>query len=60
MGRSGNKTGRSQPQFVQVYFWMMQTEAWATMPPGPRALYLEVKRQYISQGPDFGVPPRPI
>ena len=46
MARGGNKTGRTPPKFVQVYYWMMQTEAWATMPPGPRALYLELKRQY--------------
>lgn len=46
MARGGNKTGRTPPKFVQVYYWMMQTEAWATMPPGPRALYIELKRQY--------------
>ena len=46
MGRGGNKTGRSQPRFVQLYEWVQKTEAWATMPSGPRALYIELKRRY--------------
>lgn len=46
MARGGNKTGRSQPKFVQLYFWMLNLEAWATMSPGPRALYIELKRLY--------------
>ena len=46
MARGGNKTGRSTPRFVQLYDWMQKTEAWATMPPGPRALYIELKRLY--------------
>ena len=46
MARGGNKTGRSAPKFVQLYYWMQNTEAWATLPPGPRALYVELKRLY--------------
>jgi hypothetical protein len=48
MARGGNKTGRSKPQFVQLYYWFLSSEAWATMPPGPRALYVELKRLYNS------------
>jgi DNA-binding transcriptional MocR family regulator len=46
MARGGNKTGRNKPKFVQVFEWMMITEAWAAMPSGPRALYLELKRHF--------------
>lgn len=46
MARGGNKTGRSQSRFVQVFEWIMKTEAWETMPSGPRSLYLELKRRY--------------
>lgn len=31
---------------VQLLEWLQATEAWATMPPGPRALYVELKRRY--------------
>lgn len=37
---------RGQARFVQLHEWVMATEAWATLKPGPRALYLEVKRRY--------------
>lgn len=33
-------------RFVQLPEWLQQTGAWATMPPGPRALYIELKRRY--------------
>lgn len=32
--------------FVQLHEWFQKTEAWATLPPGPRALYIELKRRY--------------
>ncbi len=37
---------KGQPSFVQLFHWMMATEAWETMPPGPRTLYLELKKRY--------------
>jgi hypothetical protein len=46
MAKGSNNTGRSSPKFVQLYFWVQETEAWATMPPGPRALYIELKRRF--------------
>ncbi|WP_420380728.1 hypothetical protein [Marivita sp.] len=32
--------------FVQLHEWFQKTEAWATLPTGPRALYIELKRRY--------------
>lgn len=31
---------------VQLPEWLQASEAWATLPPGPRALYVELKRRY--------------
>lgn len=31
---------------VQLPEWLQASEAWATMKPGPRALYVELKRRY--------------
>lgn len=31
---------------VQLPEWLQATEAWATLPPGPRALYIELKRRF--------------
>jgi DNA-binding transcriptional MocR family regulator len=47
MGRRGYKgfkkgTGR----FVQLAEWLMAADAWATMPTGPRSLYIELKRLF--------------
>jgi hypothetical protein len=39
-----NKRGAGR--FVQLPEWIMATDAWATLPPGPRALYVELKRRY--------------
>lgn len=33
-------------RFVQLMEYMQASEAWATMPPGPRALYVELKRRF--------------
>lgn len=33
-------------KFVHLPEWLQKTGAWATMPPGPRALYIELKRRY--------------
>ncbi|MBE3637433.1 helix-turn-helix domain-containing protein [Mangrovicoccus algicola] len=40
--RSKKGAGR----FVQLHEWVQATEAWATLKPGPRALYIELKRRY--------------
>lgn len=39
-----NKKGAGQ--FVQLPEWLQKTEAWRTLKPGPRALYVELKRRY--------------
>ena len=46
MGKPYKAHKRGQPAFVQLFDWMQKTEAWATMPPGPRVLYLELKRRF--------------
>lgn len=37
---------RGAGRFVQLPEWVQATPAWATLPPGPRALYIELKRRY--------------
>lgn len=37
---------RGVEKFVQLYEWFQKTEAWATLTPGPRVLYIELKRRY--------------
>ena len=37
---------RGSGRHVQLPEWVQATEAWATLPPGPRALYIELKRRY--------------
>ncbi|GIT85019.1 hypothetical protein [Roseobacter sp. OBYS 0001] len=39
-----NKRGAGR--HVQLPEWLQSTEAWATLKPGPRALYVELKRRY--------------
>lgn len=38
------KTGTGR--HVQLPEWVQASEAWATMKPGPRALYIELKRRF--------------
>lgn len=33
-------------QFVQLPEWLQASQAWATLKPGPRALYIELKRRF--------------
>lgn len=40
------KYKRQNGNFVQMHNWVMTSQAWATMKPGPRALYLELKRLF--------------
>lgn len=37
---------RGVGRFVQLPEWVQATEAWATLPPGPRVLYIELKRRF--------------
>jgi hypothetical protein len=37
---------RGAGRHVQLLEWFMQSEAWRTLPVGPRALYVELKRRY--------------
>lgn len=41
----GQKRGKSGPH-VQLHEWFQASEAWATIKPGPRALYIELKRRF--------------
>jgi len=45
--RRNRKLGKSYPPFVMLPEWLQRSEAWATMKPGPRALYLELKRRFF-------------
>lgn len=45
MGKRKFKRG-SGAKFVQIEHWVMDCEAWQTMKPGPRALYVELKRRF--------------
>jgi DNA-binding transcriptional MocR family regulator len=40
------KLGRSVGRFVMLPEWLQKSEAWATLKPGPRALYIELKRRF--------------
>lgn len=37
---------RGAGRFVQLPEYLQASEAWATLPPGPRALYIELKRRF--------------
>ena len=39
-----NKKGAGR--FVQLPEWLQRSEAWTTLKPGPRALYIELKRRF--------------
>jgi len=40
------KQKRGNGTFVQLHNWVLNSEAWTTMKPGPRALYVEIKRRF--------------
>jgi len=46
MSKGHNKTGRGGGKFTALPEWFQKSEAWATMKPGPRALYIELKRRF--------------
>ncbi len=37
---------RGGPRHVQLMEWFQASQAWATLKPGPRALYVELKRRF--------------
>ena len=37
---------RGGGKHVQLHEWLQATEAWSTLKPGPRALYIELKRKF--------------
>ncbi|WP_425093824.1 hypothetical protein [Tropicimonas sp. S265A] len=45
-GRSYRKGKRGAGRHVQLPEYLQATEAWETLKPGPRALYIELKRRY--------------
>ncbi|MFZ3584331.1 hypothetical protein ACOI1H_19520 [Loktanella sp. DJP18] len=45
-GKRYKQSKRGVGRFVQLPEWLQATEAWATLPPGPRALYIELKRRF--------------
>ena len=44
--RAYKKHKRGAPQFVMLYNWMIDSEAWLDLKPQPRALYLLIKRRF--------------
>ncbi len=46
MARSHTKGKKGAGLHVQLPEYLQATEAWATLKPGPRALYIELKRRF--------------
>jgi DNA-binding transcriptional MocR family regulator len=46
MAKSYKRRKKGAGRFVQLHEYLMQSEAWASLKPGPRALYMELKRKY--------------
>ena len=45
MARKTFKKG-TQPRFTRLFDGFLKSEAWRSLPPGPRALYLELKQRF--------------
>lgn len=45
-GYKAKKRGGPGGKFVALPEWLQASAAWATLPPGPRALYVELKRRF--------------
>ena len=47
-GRRIDQTGRSigQPRFIMFHHWFWTSEAWRTLPPASRAVYIEIAQRY--------------
>jgi DNA-binding transcriptional MocR family regulator len=46
MSKPYKKAKRGTGKHIQLMEWFQKSEAWATLPPGPRALYIELKRRF--------------
>jgi hypothetical protein len=48
MANKQNRKGRSKggPAFVQLYHWIRQTDAWRSLSPWTRLLYIEIRARY--------------
>ena len=46
MAKPYKQNKRGAGRFVQLTEWLQASEAWASMKPGPRALYIELKRRF--------------
>lgn len=46
MKKGYNKKGRGGGKFTALSEWLQKSAAWATMKPGPRALYIELRRRF--------------
>lgn len=45
-GKPYKRHKKGAGRHVQLPEWVQASEAWATLSPGPRALYIELKRRY--------------
>lgn len=45
-GKAYKQKKRGAGRFVQLPEWVQASDAWSTLPPGPRALYIELKRRF--------------
>jgi len=45
-GKPYKANKRGAGRHVPLPEWLQSSEAWATLPPGPRALYIELKRRF--------------
>lgn len=46
VGKPHNRGKKGAGRHVQLPEWMQACEAWASLKPGPRALYIELKRRF--------------
>ncbi|WP_299661523.1 hypothetical protein [uncultured Ruegeria sp.] len=46
MGGAYKANKRGGPRHVQLMEWLQASQAWTTLKPGPRALYVELKRRF--------------
>jgi hypothetical protein len=46
VGKSYKSQKKGVGRHVQLSEWLQSSEAWATLRPGPRALYIEMKRRF--------------
>ncbi|MFC4667776.1 hypothetical protein ACFO5X_04355 [Seohaeicola nanhaiensis] len=45
-GKPYKRAKKGAGRHVQLPEWLQASQAWATLPPGPRALYIELKRRF--------------